>query len=98
MDSLCYRSVNTTAQSFGVFPGLAFHKVFGRNGSAEKQPIFKATWIGEIIEVPFRTGAERMAKQRAFISFDFEHDEDLRNLLAGQSLHNDTPFEIKDRS
>ncbi len=39
-----------------------------------------------------------MNKKRAFISFDFEHDEDLRNLLVGQSQHSDTPFEIKDRS
>lgn len=36
--------------------------------------------------------------KRAFISFDFDHDEDLRNLLAGQARHPDTPFEIKDRS
>ncbi len=36
--------------------------------------------------------------KRAFISFDFDHDEDLRNLLAGQSAHPDSPFEIKDRS
>ena len=39
-----------------------------------------------------------MAIKRAFISFDFDHDEDLRSLLAGQSKHRDTPFEIKDRS
>lgn len=39
-----------------------------------------------------------MAVKRAFISFDFDHDEDLRNLLAGQAKHPDTPFEIKDRS
>ena len=39
-----------------------------------------------------------MAKKRSFISFDYDHDEDLRILLAGQSLHPDTPFEIKDRS
>src|SRR5260370_35782909 len=39
-----------------------------------------------------------MAAQRAFISFDFDHDEDLRNLLAGQSKNPDSPFEIKDRS
>lgn len=39
-----------------------------------------------------------MATNRAFISFDFDHDEDLRNLLAGQSKHPDSPFEIKDRS
>lgn len=39
-----------------------------------------------------------MAVKRAFISFDFDHDEDLRNLLAGQAKHPDTPFEIRDRS
>lgn len=39
-----------------------------------------------------------MNKKRAFISFDFDNDEDLRNLLVGQSLHSDTPFEMKDRS
>lgn len=39
-----------------------------------------------------------MSKKRAFISFDFDHDEDIRNLLVGQSQHPDTPFEIKDRS
>jgi hypothetical protein len=39
-----------------------------------------------------------MTKKRAFISFDFDHDEDLRNLLAGQAKHPDSPFEIKDRS
>lgn len=39
-----------------------------------------------------------MAVKRAFISFDFDHDEDLRNLLAGQAKHPDSPFEIKDRS
>lgn len=39
-----------------------------------------------------------MAIKRAFISFDFDHDEDLRNLLAGQAKHPDSPFEIRDRS
>jgi len=39
-----------------------------------------------------------MAVKRAFISFDFDHDEDLRNLLSGQAKHPDTPFEIRDRS
>lgn len=39
-----------------------------------------------------------MAPKRAFIAFDFDYDEDLRNLLAGQSRLPDTPFEIKDRS
>lgn len=39
-----------------------------------------------------------MPSKRVFISFDFDHDEDLRNLLAGQAKHPDSPFEIKDRS
>ena len=39
-----------------------------------------------------------MAKTRAFISFDFDHDEDLRNLLVGQAKNEDSPFEIADRS
>lgn len=39
-----------------------------------------------------------MAIKRAFISVDYDHDEDLRNLLAGQAKHPDSPFEIKDRS
>lgn len=39
-----------------------------------------------------------MTRKRAFISFDFDHDEDLRNLLVGQAAHPDTPFDIKDRS
>lgn len=40
----------------------------------------------------------RGMKQRAYIAFDYEHDDDLRVLLAGQAQHSDTPFEIKDRS
>ena len=39
-----------------------------------------------------------MTEKRAFISFDFDHDEDLRNLLAGQAKNTDTPFEMRDRS
>ena len=39
-----------------------------------------------------------MAKKRVFISFDFDHDEDLRNLLVGQAKNPESPFEIKDRS
>ena len=39
-----------------------------------------------------------MAATRAFISFDFDHDEDLRNLLAGQAKNPDSPFEIQDWS
>lgn len=39
-----------------------------------------------------------MSTKRAFVSFDFDHDEDLRNLLVGQAKNPDSPFEIKDRS
>jgi len=38
-----------------------------------------------------------MAK-RAFISFDYDNDEDLRMLLVGQSRNSGTPFEIADWS
>lgn len=38
-----------------------------------------------------------MAK-KVFISFDFDHDEDLRNLLVGQAKNPDSPFEIIDKS
>ena len=33
-----------------------------------------------------------------FISFDYDHDEDLRVMLVGQSKNNDTPFSIADWS
>lgn len=39
-----------------------------------------------------------MAAKRAFISFDFDHDEDLRNLLAGQAKNSDTPFDMQNWS
>jgi hypothetical protein len=39
-----------------------------------------------------------MIRKRAFISFDFDHDEDLRTMLAGQAKHPDTPFDFADRS
>jgi hypothetical protein len=39
-----------------------------------------------------------MAVKRAFIAFDYDHDEDLRNLLAGQAKNPDTPFEMHDWS
>jgi hypothetical protein len=39
-----------------------------------------------------------MAKKRVFISFDFDHDEDLRNLLVGQAKNLDSPFDIADWS
>jgi hypothetical protein len=39
-----------------------------------------------------------MAKKRVFISFDFDHDVDLRNLLVGQAKNPDSPFDIADWS
>ena len=39
-----------------------------------------------------------MAKKRVFTGFDFDHDEDLRNLLVGQSKNTDSPFELADWS
>ena len=39
-----------------------------------------------------------MAKKRAFISFDYDHDRDLKNMLIGQSRNPDSPFEIVDMS
>jgi len=39
-----------------------------------------------------------MAKARVFTGFDFDHDEDLRNLLVGQSKNPDSPFELADWS
>ena len=39
-----------------------------------------------------------MAMKRAFISFDFDHDEELRDALVGQAKNPDSPFEIADWS
>jgi len=39
-----------------------------------------------------------MSKKRVFTSFDFDHDEDLRTLLVGQSRNRDSPFEMADWS
>ena len=39
-----------------------------------------------------------MPKARVFTSFDFDHDEDLRTLLVGQSKNPDSPFELADWS
>ena len=36
--------------------------------------------------------------KRAFVSFDYDHDLDLKILLVGQSKHTDTPFSINDQS
>jgi hypothetical protein len=39
-----------------------------------------------------------MPLTKVFTSFDFDHDEDLRILLVGQSKHPDSPFELADWS
>ena len=37
-------------------------------------------------------------KKKVFTSFDFDHDDDLRNLLVGQAKHPESPFELADWS
>ncbi len=39
-----------------------------------------------------------MPVKRVFISFDYDHDQDLKNLLVGQAKNPDTPFQIRDWS
>lgn len=39
-----------------------------------------------------------MSKKRTFISFDYDHDLSLKNLLVGQAKNDDSPFEITDMS
>ena len=39
-----------------------------------------------------------MAGKRAFISFDYDHDEGAKIMLAGQAKHPDSPFEFTDAS
>ncbi|MFI5089858.1 MAG: TIR domain-containing protein [Terriglobales bacterium] len=39
-----------------------------------------------------------MSNPRAFIAFDYDHDEFLRTALLGQSKHPDTDFEVADWS
>jgi len=39
-----------------------------------------------------------MAKKRVFISFDYDHDEGAKIMLAGQAKHSDSPFDFKDAS
>jgi hypothetical protein len=39
-----------------------------------------------------------MAKKRVFISFDYDHDEGVKIMLAGQAKLADSPFDFKDAS
>lgn len=41
---------------------------------------------------------EEIMKARCFISFDYDNDSDLKNLLVGQAKYEDSPFEIADWS
>lgn len=41
---------------------------------------------------------EKTGKTKVFVSFDYENDADLKNLLAGQAKLKDSPFEIEDWS
>lgn len=39
-----------------------------------------------------------MAKTRVFVSFDFDNDKNLKELIVGQAKNPDSPFEIADWS
>jgi hypothetical protein len=39
-----------------------------------------------------------MSATRLFVSFDFDNDRDLRDLLVGQARNPDSPFEVADYS
>ena len=39
-----------------------------------------------------------MDKSRVFISFDYDHDSDLKTFLVGQAKNQDSPFSIVDMS
>ena len=39
-----------------------------------------------------------MGKQRVFISFDYDNDEDIKIMLAGQAKLTDSPFDFTDAS
>lgn len=40
----------------------------------------------------------RISKRRVFVSFDFDHDLALRNLIVGQARLPDSPFQVVDHS
>ena len=39
-----------------------------------------------------------MSKKRVFISFDYDHDSDIKGSLVAQAKNDDSPFEIVDMS
>ena len=52
----------------------------------------------DIINFMFNERNETMAKKRVFISFDVDHDEGTKTMLAGQADLPDSPFDFKDAS
>lgn len=53
------------------------------------------TWLRSRDDHNLRqAGKNGVVATRVFISFDFDHDEDLRNMLAGQAKNPGSPFEI----
>jgi hypothetical protein len=49
------------------------------------------------LRIFFITGMIFMKRKGAFISFDFDPDEDPRSFWAAQSQNPNSPFEIRDR-
>lgn len=39
-----------------------------------------------------------MNKKRVFVSFDYDHDRDLKDLLIGQARNENSPFDVVDMS
>lgn len=39
-----------------------------------------------------------MTKKRTFISFDYDNDVDIKNLIVGQAKNEESPFEVTDMS
>ena len=46
----------------------------------------------------YHSNFNKTQKKRVYISFDFDHDFDLKNSLIGQSKSDDSPFDIVDYS
>lgn len=53
---------------------------------------YSSEYIAALLKIIQKT------KKRVFISFDFDYDLDLKNLLVGQAKNDDSPFEITDWS
>ena len=43
-------------------------------------------------------GEGTVAKKRVFVSFDFDNDRELRDLIVGQAKNPDSPFDVLDHS